>query len=201
MTCDVVVQKFGEFGDAVADEIVKKLAGQLADPMRFAAENRSDITGVAQVISPMAFKVDRLAAEKTTGHELAHFHHFQGELIIMAGGDFQVPAFGERNQFLRLRRRDRERLFQINMAAGFETLPGQREMSLRGRGDVNDIRLRGFQHLLCVGENARNPEAFGQLPGHEPFAVADRNDFAVGNATDGLHVLVGDFSAPNDGNS
>ena len=43
------------------------------------------------------------------------------------------------------------------------------------------------------------PKALGELPRHQDLAVADRDHAAARHTLHGLHVLVGDLAAADDG--
>ena len=92
--------------------------------------------------------MDGLSAQKSLLDEPAHLKHLECELVIMADGDFQTAAFSQSDQRFRFAGRNRERLFQVNIASRLETLSGQREMTLWRCGNVNDLRGSRFQHFL-----------------------------------------------------
>ena len=86
------------------------------------------------------------------------------------------------------------------MAARLQALHRQRKVTLRRRGDVNDLRFHRSQHFCGVTENARDTKSFCQLLGHQLFAIVYRHDLAIRNALQRLEVLVGDFAASDDSN-
>ena len=84
------------------------------------------------------------------------------------------------------------------MAAKVETLFGQREMALWRRCDVNHLRCGCSQQLADIRKALFNPKTFRQLLGHEQFAIADRYDFAIRDAANGVHMLVGNLAATDE---
>jgi hypothetical protein len=66
---------------------------------------------------------------------------------------------------------------------------------------MNNVWGRSGKHLLCVGEDARNCEALGELLCHEGFLIANCNDAAVRNSSDGVYMLVGNFAATDYGDA
>src|SRR5665213_1118312 len=74
-------------------------------------------------------------------------------------------------------------------------------MSLRWRGDVDDIRLGEAQHFYRVGKTGGDAKTLAELVGHEHFAVAQRDDFAPADAPERKQMLVGDLAAADDGDA
>jgi hypothetical protein len=68
-------------------------------------------------------------------------------------------------------------------------------MTLRRRGNVDNIWLYRLQHLFQIGKAFGDSEPLAQLFRHEQLVVANRHDLAIGNPTDGMHMLIGDFAA------
>ena len=60
-----IIKELRELGDAVADDVMQQLTRQLPHPMCAAAQHRTDVAGVAQIIRKMAFQMDRFATQKT----------------------------------------------------------------------------------------------------------------------------------------
>ena len=102
------------------------------------------------------------------------------------------------NQFGCFFGRDRERLFEIDMSAGLQTLPGESKVALRRRGDMNDVGIRFPEHLSRIGKTSRNAKTLAELPRHEQFPVADGHDLAVRNSMDRLNMLVRDLTAADE---
>ena len=97
-----VIEKLRQLGDPVADDVVKQLAGQAAHPVVPVSEKRSDITGVAQTISEMAFQMDRLPAQEPGVHQAAQLQHFEGKLQIVPGGEPQSGSLRQPDKLLGL---------------------------------------------------------------------------------------------------
>src|ERR1039458_6475561 len=74
-------------------------------------------------------------------------------------------------------------------------------MTLRRRGDVDDIGLDLAQHFRRIGKTSGDAEAFTKLAGHEHFAVAQRHDLAAPDAPEREEMLVGNFAAADDGDA
>ena len=125
-----VIKELRQLGDAMADDVMQQLTGQLPDPMVAAAQYRTDIVGVAQIIRKMAFQMDRLSAQKPLLHKPTHFKRLKRELKIMSRSQLQIEALCQANQFLGLISRHSERLLNVGMATRFETLPCERKMAL-----------------------------------------------------------------------
>ena len=84
------------------------------------------------------------------------------------------------------------------MAAGVETLFGQGKMTLWRRCDVNHLRCGRSQQLANIRKALFNPKTFRQLLGHEQFAIADRYDFAIRDAANGVHMIIGNIAATDE---
>jgi hypothetical protein len=54
---------------------------------------------------------------------------------------------------------------------------------------------------LQIRKTCRNPKAFAKLPRHEQFPIANRYDFAIGNAMNRVHMLVSNLAATDDRDS
>ena len=91
--------------------------------------------------------------------------------------------------------------FQVNMTPRFEALLANRVMALRRRSNVDNIRLDQTKHFLHGRKAFRNTEPLAQLLGHEQLPIADRNDLAIRNPMDCMHMLIGNFAATDDGNA
>lgn len=74
-------------------------------------------------------------------------------------------------------------------------------MTLRGCRDVNDVRSSRFQHLIQIGKALGNAEAFAKLSRRQQFSIAQTYNPAIRNSMNRVHVLVGDFTAADDGNA
>ena len=85
------------------------------------------------------------------------------------------------------------------MASELETLFCQGEMILGWSRNVNDIRSTRLQHFLQIGKAFRNAKALPQLLRHEQFPIANGYNPAIRNPMDGLHMLIGNFAATDDG--
>ena len=66
---------------------------------------------------------------------------------------------------------------------------------------MNRIGFGSAQHFRRVGKTGRDAKAFAELAGHQHFAIAERHDLAAGDAPAGEHMLVGNFSAADDGDA
>ena len=101
-------------------------------------------------------------------------------------------------QFVGLSRVHRERLLEIDVAAGLQTQPAQREVRLGGRGDVDGVHPAGTEHLRRVGEDVGDAEAIRELAGHQLVGVARRDQLAARQVAQLVRVLVGDHPAADD---
>jgi hypothetical protein len=74
-------------------------------------------------------------------------------------------------------------------------------MALGRSRNVHDIGTDDVQHFLQIRKAHSNPTALTQLLGHERFPIAKSDNFAVRNAVDGLHMLVGDLATADEGDA
>jgi len=58
-----------------------------------------------------------------------------------------------------------------------------------------------LQHSRRIGKARRNPTTLAQLRGHERFPIAKSDNLTIGNAMDGVKVLIGNLSATDYGNT
>ena len=135
-----VVKKLRDSGNAVADDVVQQFPRQPANPMLLVAEKRSRIPGPSELIAVVALHVDRRAAQKAAPDQRTHAARRVAELVVMSRGDLEALVVGQCDQTSGVVLVERERLLHINMAARFQAAPGDLEMALRRRGDVNYIR-------------------------------------------------------------
>ena len=85
-----IIKELRELGDAVADDVMQQLTRQLPHPMCPAAQHRTNVAGVAQIIRKMAFQMGRFSTQKTLFHKPAHFKHLECELKVMSGSQLQT---------------------------------------------------------------------------------------------------------------
>ncbi len=71
-------------------------------------------------------------------------------------------------------------------------------MTLRRRSNVNDVWASRSQHFLQIGKACGNAKTFPQLLGHERFQIANGDNLAIGNSTNGVHMLVRDLTATDE---
>src|SRR5213594_55178 len=107
--------------------------------MSLVAKKRSRITGLAEVIAIITFHVHRNAAQVAALDEGSHASRDVAELIIMSYGQLEPLRMGERNESLRLRLVERERLLHVNVASLLQARPRKIVMALRRRRDVNYV--------------------------------------------------------------
>ena len=82
----------------------------------------------------------------------------------------------------------------------FEAEPGKFEVPFRRGCDVDNIRVRGAQHLGRVREVALDRKSIAELLGHQGLAIADGHDLAILKSLYLRHVGIGDFAASHNGN-
>ena len=194
----VVIEKFGQSSNAMADHVVQQLTGQLAHPVVPVGKDRSQVTGVAEVVGPMTLQVQWTPTEKPLLDKPSHLEHLRRELVIVACGHQTPAALCQLDQRARLIERHREGLLDVDVASMLQAATGEGVVTLRRRGNVHDLRRRGRQQLLDLGKGTLDPKAFRQLLRHQQFAIADGDDAAPGDAVNGLNVLIGDLAAADD---
>ena len=96
---------------------------------------------------------------------------------------------------------DGERLLDVDMAPGFQTLCRERKVAPRRCRDVNDIRPGRREERAEVRRAMLDPVALRELSGHERFPVTDADNGCVRDPGNGLDVLIGDLAAADDGDS
>src|SRR5262245_48591038 len=74
-------------------------------------------------------------------------------------------------------------------------------MALWRGGNVHHVRRSGAKHLTQFGKALRNAETFTKLLRHEQFQIAKRHNAAIRNPADSMHMLIGDFAAPDYGDA
>ena len=73
----------------------------------------------------------------------------------MANGDIHATAFGETNNLFAIFHRDRNRLFNQEMAPCIDGVFGYLEMRVTRGRDVHQVQVYGRQHMPMVGKDAR----------------------------------------------
>src|SRR5436190_21494927 len=68
------------------------------------------------------------------------------------------------------------------MAPSLETRAPELKMALRRRGDMDHVRFGVSQKLIDIRIGVGDIEAFGQLRGHQLFAVTNAHDGSAWNA-------------------
>jgi hypothetical protein len=59
-----------------------------------------------------------------------------------------------------------------------------------------------FTYNLCqIRKTLRDPKSLSKLPGHQHFLIAECHYLASRNTADSLHVLIGDLTAADYGNT
>src|SRR6266446_6983724 len=129
-------QELGDPGDPVANEVLQQFPRQPANPMVFVSEKRSRISRSSELVAVRAFHVHRPAAQETTPDKSSHAPSEGAELVVMPRGDLETSCVRECDEPLRLFLKKRERLLQIDVAAGLQTKLRKIEMAFGRRRDV-----------------------------------------------------------------
>ena len=66
---------------------------------------------------------------------------------------------------------------------------------------MDHVRLHGTQQFSRVRKTGGNAKAFAKLTRHERLSIAKAHDLAAAGATARQNMLVGDFTAADDGNA
>src|SRR6185312_9605630 len=104
------------------------------------------------------------------------------------------------NEFPGLIGVDGERLFDVDVAAGFKTGFRDTEVTLWRSGYVDHVRLGLTQHIFQIAEPGFDRKALGHLPRHERLAIAHANHLTAFDPLQLLCMIVGNFPTSDDAN-
>ena len=184
----------------MADDVLEQLAGQSTDPMLLVSQQSLRIARICKVVSEVAFDVNYTPAQVASLYKLSHTPSRGAELTVMPGCQLESLVLGKINQFLCLVRVRDKRLLYVHVCAVFEAEPSKFEVSFRRSRDVDNIRMRGAQHLPRISEVMLDGKPIAELLGHQGLAIADCYDLAILESQYLRHVGIGDFAASHNGN-
>src|SRR5258708_2346315 len=96
-------EKFGDAGNAMADDVLEETTGEPANPVLLVAEERFGVAArFTQLIAIVTFHVHRDAAKISVCDQIAHPPRGVTKLIVVSDCDLQVLCFRKLNNLLRL---------------------------------------------------------------------------------------------------
>src|ERR1051325_3754543 len=193
----VICDELRNPSDSVADDIVQKLSRELSNPVLFIGEQSLRVP-FAHFVAIITLHIGRRAAEISALDECSHATGGMSELIVVAGSYLEAFPISQPQQFLRIRSMEREGLFNVNMATGVEALLPQGEMILRGSCEMDDVRPCRLKQFTKISKPVFHSESFGQLPGHQFFLIADRNNLTILDPANLRDMRIGNLAAPDD---
>ena len=168
--------------------------------MILVAKQRAGVTARGKLITVVAFHVHDPVSQVPASDQFAKATCHMTELIIVPSGNFQATFIGEPYERLSLVLINRERFFDIDMRARFETDSCQLEMTFRWRRDVNGVWMALFQHRAQVRIMRLDGVAIVELARHERLAIADADNLAAPNPLNLRRMRVRNLAAAYDGN-
>src|ERR1043166_3415985 len=193
----VIGDKLRNSGNSMADDVVQKLSGELSNPVLFICEQSLGIP-FAHFVAIKTLHVDRRTAQVSPLHECSHATGSMSELVVVAGSYLEAFPISQPQQFLRLRGTQRKWLFNVNMTTRIQALLSQREMTLGRSGQMDDVGPCRLQQFTRIGKPVFHSKSFSQLPGHQFFLIADRNDLTILDPANLRGMGISNLAAPND---
>jgi len=191
-------QVLDDLANAVADDILQQSSRQLSYPVIPVPQKSLCIALIAEIVSVITLHVHGCAPKVPLADQSAHVLRHRHELRLVTYRELFSSHLRNFNERFRLFVIHRERLLDIDVAAGLKALLCQGIMTVGWRRDMDDVRSAGRQHRLDIVEVIPDLETLGQLDGHELFPVTHRDDPAVANPPDLACVFVGNLATADD---
>ena len=174
----IAAEKLRDPRNAVADDILQKLARQSSNPMPLIPQNGSRVSGAAQFVPIVALHVHRSLPQEAASYQRPHAPCRMAELVVVAGGDLEPFLVGKSKKAFCLVPVQGEGLLHVHMTLFFQATGSHVEVAFGGGRDMNHVGTALAQHLCKVGETPFNRKPLRELACHQGFAVADCHDLA-----------------------
>src|SRR5215468_11339041 len=112
----VVRKEFRNSGDAMADDVVQQLPGQLADPMPWITEESAGVPGMPDLVAIITLHMNRPGAQVAALNQATHAPRYMTELIIVTSRQFEPGSCRQIDQFLSFAFVNGEGFFDVNVA-------------------------------------------------------------------------------------
>ena len=134
-------QEFGDFGQAMADQIMQHGPRQRSDPMGAITQNSRTKGGLGMRKVLHALHVNRGAAQETGLDHVAHPDGLRVELQVVPSSNAQPFGFGKADDLFCLGGGDGKGFFHVHVTPGFQAHLPKSEVTLSGSCNMNDVWL------------------------------------------------------------
>ena len=184
----------------MTDDIVEQLSGEPSHPVFLVAQQGSGIVRSPHFITVITLHMHRGATEITRLDQTPHTQGGVAELMIVSRCELESFFGGEIDQSSGFFFIQSEWFLHINMASLFQTEPGNVEMALRRRRDVNYVRTRFLQHFVQIAKILLDWKPLRELARHQRLPIAHTYNLAVRDSPDLRGMRIGNLAAADDAN-